>query len=260
MTISITVERDSQAGRLDCIRKFHLLFQTLKTRSSFCLDLRNYLQRCYSSEQKSAFITILIEVSTTNVMAAPAANKAQPQGPQVPCAPQANVVQDILAKQPPAKPILDASVVLPIFKCMCQHILICPFSVFTCVLLVLYSIQLAFFLQPFFLCCLFASSQSYPIESAFVISSILFQFLASQSYTALFSFQFNFLISYLFCRSGFYFVQALLLNCALSARHRRGTCRKTRFTQKTIQCNSAKISLQRCEVRRGAVLFERLSI
>jgi len=73
-------------------------------------------------------------------MAAPAANKAQPQGPQVPCAPQANVVQDILAKQPPAQPILDANVVLPFFMCMCRHILICPFSAFTCVVLVLHSI------------------------------------------------------------------------------------------------------------------------
>ena len=35
-------------------------------------------------------------------MAAPAANEAQPQGPQVPRAPQANVVQDIVAEQPPA--------------------------------------------------------------------------------------------------------------------------------------------------------------
>ena len=41
-------------------------------------------------------------------MAAPAANEAQPQGPQVPRAPQANVVQEIVAEQPPAQPILDA--------------------------------------------------------------------------------------------------------------------------------------------------------
>ena len=33
---------------------------------------------------------------------------------------------------------------------------------------------------------------------------------------------------------------------------------KPRFTQKTIRCNSGKISLWRCEVSRGAVLFERL--
>lgn len=84
MSISITVERDSKAGTflekvvkgfqrlgctLDCIRKFHLLFQTLKNKSSFCLDPRNYLQRSYSSEYKRdrprAFITILKEVSTT---------------------------------------------------------------------------------------------------------------------------------------------------------------------------------------------------
>ena len=42
-------------------------------------------------------------------MAAPAANEAQPQGPQVPRAPQANVVQDTVAEQPPAQPILDAN-------------------------------------------------------------------------------------------------------------------------------------------------------
>ena len=84
MSISITVERDSKAGTvlekvvegfqrlgctLDCIRKFHLLFQTLKNKSSFCVDPRNYLQRSYSSEYKRdrprAFITILKEVSTT---------------------------------------------------------------------------------------------------------------------------------------------------------------------------------------------------
>ena len=39
-------------------------------------------------------------------MAAPAANEAQPQGPQVPRVPQANVVQHILAERPPQKPIL----------------------------------------------------------------------------------------------------------------------------------------------------------
>ena len=84
MSISITVERDYKAGTvlekvvegfqrlgctLDCIRKFHLLFQTLKNKSSFCLDPRNYLQRSYSSQYKRdrprAFITILKEVSTT---------------------------------------------------------------------------------------------------------------------------------------------------------------------------------------------------
>ena len=36
-------------------------------------------------------------------MAAAAANKAQPQGPQVPRVPQANVVQHILAERPPQK-------------------------------------------------------------------------------------------------------------------------------------------------------------
>ena len=42
-------------------------------------------------------------------MAAPAANEAQPQGPQVPRVPQANVVQHILAERPPQKPILDTN-------------------------------------------------------------------------------------------------------------------------------------------------------
>ena len=53
-------------------------------------------------------------------MAAPAANEAQPQGPQVPRAPQANVIQDIVAEQPPAQPILDANglevMCLPFFR------------------------------------------------------------------------------------------------------------------------------------------------
>ena len=68
-----------------------------------------------------------------------------------------------------------------------EVVMICPFSAFTCIVLVLHSIQLAFFVWPFFLCCLFASSQSYSTASTFVISSILFQFLASQSYIARFS-------------------------------------------------------------------------
>ena len=42
-------------------------------------------------------------------MAAPANNEAQPQGPQVPRVPQANVVQHILAERPPQKPILDTN-------------------------------------------------------------------------------------------------------------------------------------------------------
>ena len=42
-------------------------------------------------------------------MAAPAANEAQPQGPQVPRVPQANVVQHILAERPPQKLILDTN-------------------------------------------------------------------------------------------------------------------------------------------------------
>ena len=84
-------------------------------------------------------------------MAPPATNEAQLQGPQVPRAPQANVVQDILAEQPPAQPILDANglevmflhtslALLPLFMCTCRHVLICPFPAFTCVVFVLHSI------------------------------------------------------------------------------------------------------------------------
>ena len=75
------------------------------------------------------------------VMAAPAANEAQPQGPQVPRVPQANVVQHILAERPPQKPIFDTNALevmclsffhtslalLPLFMCTCRHVLICPF-------------------------------------------------------------------------------------------------------------------------------------
>ena len=43
------------------------------------------------------------------VMAAPAANEAQRQGPPVPRVPRANVVQHILAERPPQKPILDSN-------------------------------------------------------------------------------------------------------------------------------------------------------
>ena len=87
-------------------------------------------------------------------MAAPAANEAQPQGPQVPRVPQANVVQHILAERPPQKPILDTKALeemclsffhtslalLPLFMCTCRHVLICPFPAFTCVVFVLHSI------------------------------------------------------------------------------------------------------------------------
>ena len=72
------------------------------------------------------------------VIAAPAANEAQLQGRQVPRAPQANVVQDILVEQPPAQPIVDENglevmffhtslALLPLFMCTCRHVLICPF-------------------------------------------------------------------------------------------------------------------------------------
>ena len=88
------------------------------------------------------------------LMAAPAANEVQPQGPQVPRVPQANVVQPFLAERPPQKPILDTNglevmclsffhtslALLPLFMCTCRQVLICPFPAFTCVVFVLHSI------------------------------------------------------------------------------------------------------------------------
>ena len=85
-------------------------------------------------------------------MAAPAANETQPQGPQVPHAPQANVVQDIVGEQPPAQPILDANglavmclpffhtslALLPLFMCTSRRV--CPFPASPCVVFVLHSI------------------------------------------------------------------------------------------------------------------------
>ena len=87
-------------------------------------------------------------------MAAPAANEAQPQGPQVPRAPQANVVQDIVAEQPLAQPILDANglevmclpffhtslALLLLFMCTCRCVLICTFPAFPCIVFILHSI------------------------------------------------------------------------------------------------------------------------
>ena len=144
------------------------------------------------------------------VMAASAAN-------EVPRAPQANVVLDILAEQSPIQPILNANglevmclpffhtslALLPLFMCTCRRVLICPFPAFTCVVFVLHSIQLTFFFWPFFLCCLFAFSQFYPIASAFVIQSILVQFLALRPYIARLSSISSF--PTFFCRLGFYF-------------------------------------------------------
>ena len=56
-------------------------------------------------------------------MAAPAANEAQLQGPQVPRAPQANVVQDILAEQPPGL-LLGVTVhefmLISMCQCLCH--------------------------------------------------------------------------------------------------------------------------------------------
>ena len=81
-------------------------------------------------------------------MAASAAN-------EVPRAPQANVVLDILAATITAiQPILNANglevmclpffhislALLPLFMCTCRRVLICPFPAFTCVVFVLHSI------------------------------------------------------------------------------------------------------------------------
>ena len=77
-------------------------------------------------------------------MAAPAANEAQPQGPQVPRAPQAIVVQDIVAEQPPAQPILDANelevMCLPFFSYFTSiaaafhvHVSVCSYLYLPCV-------------------------------------------------------------------------------------------------------------------------------
>lgn len=85
-------------------------------------------------------------------MAAPVANEAQ--GPQVPRPPQADVVQGIVADQPPSQPIRDANglevmclpffhtslALLPLFICTRRRILICPFPAFPCVVFVLHSI------------------------------------------------------------------------------------------------------------------------
>ena len=122
------------------------------------------------------------------VMAAPAANEAQPQGPQVPRVPQANVVQHILAERPPQKPIPDTNglevmclpffhtslALLPLFMCTCRHVLICPFPAFTCVLFVLHSIQ-----PPGLRCSL-------PCYQLFVPICISFQFFRHEKFFGLF--------------------------------------------------------------------------
>ena len=85
-------------------------------------------------------------------MAAPVANEAQ--GPQVPRPPQADVVQGIVADQPPAQPIPVGNglevmflpffhtslALLPLFMCTRRRILICPFLAFPGVVFVLHSI------------------------------------------------------------------------------------------------------------------------
>ena len=156
------------------------------------------------------------------VMAAPAANEAQPQGPQVPRVRQANVVHHILAERPPQKPILDTNglevmclpffhtslALLPLFMSTCRHVLICPFPAFTCVVFVLHSIQLAFFLWPLFVCFLVAFSKFYPIANAFVISNVSFQFFAFRPCIVLFSSISSF--PTFFCRLSFYFVVSSL--------------------------------------------------
>ena len=122
------------------------------------------------------------------VMAAPAANEAQPQGPQVPRVPQANVVQHILAERPPQKPILDSNglevmclpffhtslALLPLFMCTCRHVLICPFPAFSCVVFVLHSIQ-----PPGLRCSL-------PCYQLFVPICISFQFFRHEKFFGLF--------------------------------------------------------------------------
>ena len=122
------------------------------------------------------------------VMAAPAANEAQPQGPQVPRVPQANVVQHILAERPPQKPILDTNglevmclpffhtslALLPLFMCTCRHVLICPLPAFTCVVFVLHSIQ-----PPGLRCSL-------PCYQLFVPICISFQFFRHEKFFGLF--------------------------------------------------------------------------
>ena len=122
------------------------------------------------------------------VMAAPAANEAQPQGPQVPRVPQANVVQHILAERPPQKPILDSNglevmclpffhtslALLPLFMCTCRHVLICPFPAFTCVVFVFHSIQ-----PPGLRCSL-------PCYQFFVSICISFQFFRHEKFFGLF--------------------------------------------------------------------------
>ena len=88
-----------------------------------------------------------------------AANEAQPQGPQVPGAPQTNVVQDILGEQPAAQPVLDANglevMCLPCFSYFASvaaafhvHVSACSYLSLPCVYLrsVRSSLHLACFL------------------------------------------------------------------------------------------------------------------
>ena len=75
-----------------------------------------------------------------------AANEAQPQGNQVPGAPQTNEVQDIPAEQPPAQPVLDANgldvICLPFFSYFASvaaafhvHVSACSYLSLSCVYL-----------------------------------------------------------------------------------------------------------------------------
>ena len=150
------------------------------------------------------------------VMAASAANEARSQGPQVPRAPQANVVQNIPAEQPPAQPILNANGL----EVMCFFILrqrCCRFSctrvgIFLFVLSLRLPAQCSFstpssLLSSFgpFFCFVYLHSLSFTLLQAI----LSFQaFVLVFSFQALYcSFEFNFLISYFsFCRVGFYFV------------------------------------------------------
>ena len=92
-----------------------------------------------------------------------AANEAQPQGNQVPGAPQTNEVQDIPGEQPPAQPVLDANglevICLPFFSYFASvaaafhvHVSACSYLSLSCVYLrsVRSPLHLAWFSQALF--------------------------------------------------------------------------------------------------------------
>ena len=92
-----------------------------------------------------------------------AANEAQPQGNQLPGAPQTNEVQDIPGEQPPAQPVLDANglevICLPFFSYFASvaaafhvHVSACSYLSLSCVYLrsVHSTLHLACFPQALF--------------------------------------------------------------------------------------------------------------